>query len=96
MTDAPASPWANHMPRPQGEHTMTPDEFTSVVAAVSDVINARVCCQQHGARVAVTVAMACLLGEHADNHDAVERDLADVCSALVESLRAGVIRLAAQ
>lgn len=92
MTNSPASPWANHMPKAQTEHTMPIEEFVSHVRAVTEVLNGRICCTEHGARIAVTVAAACLRGQHHDDHEAMRADLARICSAVIDNLQAGVIR----
>lgn len=92
MTDATNSPWAGRVPEVQAEHTMSVEDFASINDELTQVLNGRVCCPDHGARLAVTVAVAALIAKHGDKLDTIDRELHNVCNLVMNNFRNGSFR----
>ncbi|HEY0684731.1 MAG TPA: hypothetical protein VGD45_20510 [Steroidobacter sp.] len=86
------SPWVGRAPQVQSEHTVSTEEFASLVESLSEVLNGRACCPQHAAIASVTAAAAALHALHGDKLDTIDRELQNVCNLVMNNFRSGLFR----
>lgn len=90
MTDAHQGPWSGRVPEVKSTCTISTEDYASITAALTEVLNGRACCPQHAALIAITAAAGALHAIHGDKLDTIDRELKNACNLVMNNFRNGL------